>query len=120
MPSVIPVSLPAADEFVPCHYAVDITAGDPREREYVFVAAPDGRFTVGLWEAQPFTERITSYPGDEFCQVVRGQVTLTDTDGAARTFGEGDAFTVEAGWAGEWRIDKPFMKYFVLSMPPAA
>ncbi len=120
MPSVIPGTVPAAAEFVPCHYAVDVIDGDPQEREYVYFAAPDDRFTVGLWEAQPFTERIASYPGDEFCHVVRGQVTLTDADGTSRTFGEGSSFTIQAGWAGEWRVDKPFMKYFVLSIPQTA
>lgn len=119
MPSVIPITLPAETQLVPCHYAVDITEGDPQEREYVYFAAPDGTFTVGLWEAKPFAERIASYPADEFCHVVRGQLTLTDADGTARTFRAGDTFTVQAGWAGEWRVDTPFMKYFVLSAPQA-
>jgi uncharacterized cupin superfamily protein len=119
MPSVIPVTLPAESELAPCQYAVDITEGDPQEREYIYFAAPGG-FTVGLWQAQPFAERITSYPADEFCHVVRGSVTLTDTGGAARTFRAGDAFTVQAGWAGEWRVNEPFMKYFVLSAPQPA
>jgi uncharacterized protein len=119
MPSVIPITLPAEAELVPCHYVADVTDGDPQEREYLYFAAPDGRFTIGLWEAQPYTERITSYAGDEFCQVLRGQVTLTGTDGTAHTFGEGSTFTVQAGWAGEWRVDKPFMKYFALSIPSA-
>ena len=119
MTSVIPVTLPAEDELVACQYAVDVTGGDPREREHVYFAAPDGSFTVGLWEAQPYAETIAAYPGDEFCSVIRGQVTLTDADGTARTFAEGDTFTVQAGWTGEWRVDKPFMKYFALSVPQA-
>ncbi|HEY2238951.1 MAG TPA: cupin domain-containing protein [Streptosporangiaceae bacterium] len=119
MPNVIPVTLPAEAELVPCHYVADVTDGDPAEREYVYFAAPDGRLTIGFWEAQPYTERITSYPGDEFCHVLRGQVTLTSTDGTTHSFGEGSSFTVPAGWAGEWRVDQPFMKYFALSIPAA-
>lgn len=119
MPSVIPITLPAEDQLVPCHYVADLTDGDPQEREYVYFAAPDGRLTIGLWEAQPYTERITSYAGDEFCHVLRGQVTLTGTDGTTHIFGAGSTFTVPAGWAGEWRVDQPFMKYFALSIPSA-
>lgn len=120
MPSVIPITLPPDDELVACQYAGHITDGDPREREYIYFSAPDGSFTVGLWEAQPYAENIASYAGDEFCYVIRGQVTLTDTDGTARTFAEGATFTVQAGWAGEWRVDKPFVKYFALSVPQAS
>jgi uncharacterized cupin superfamily protein len=39
-------------------------------------------------------------------------------DGSVQTFVAGDSFTMEAGWAGEWRVDQPFMKYFALSTPP--
>jgi uncharacterized cupin superfamily protein len=46
-------------------------------------------------------------------------VTLPGTDGTTHSFGEGSSFTVPAGWAGEWRVDQPFMKYFALSIPPA-
>jgi hypothetical protein len=40
MPSVIPATLPAAGEFAPCHYAVDVIDGDPQEREYVYLHGP--------------------------------------------------------------------------------
>lgn len=72
LPGVIPITLPPEADLVPCRYAVDITDGDPREREYVFFAAPDGSFTVGLWEAQPHAENIASYAGDEFFRPASG------------------------------------------------
>ena len=65
MANVIPVTLPAEAEIVPCHYVAEVT------------------------------------------------------DGSSHTFGAGSSFTVPAGWAGEWRGDQPFMKYFALSIPPA-
>jgi uncharacterized cupin superfamily protein len=116
MSTIIPMPVPHEDQLTPCSYAVDVTEGDPQEREYVYLAAPDGSFTIGLWEAQPYAELITSYPGDELCHVVRGQVRLTDSDGTSRTFVTGDTFTVEAGWAGEWRVEQTFVKYFALSV----
>jgi uncharacterized cupin superfamily protein len=110
---------PPGAELVPCQYVSPegLIEGDPEEREYLYLASRDGTFSVGVWEAQPYAERIDSYVGDEFCYVIRGQVTLTGTDGSAQTFVQGDSFTMEAGWAGEWRVDKPFMKYFALSAP---
>jgi uncharacterized cupin superfamily protein len=42
---------------------------------------------------------------------------LTAPDGSAQTFVQVDSFTMEAGWAGEGRVDQPFMKYFALSVP---
>jgi hypothetical protein len=111
--------VPPEADLAPCQYAQHVLDGDPREREHLFLTTPDGGYTVGVWAAQPYAERIDCYAGDEFCHVIRGQVTLTGTDGAAQTFAEGDTFTVEAGWAGEWRVDKPFMKYFALSIAQA-
>jgi uncharacterized cupin superfamily protein len=110
---------PPGEELVPCQYVSPdgLIEGDPQEREYLYLTSPDGTFSVGVWEAQPYAERIDSYFGDEFCYVIRGQVTLIGKDGAAQTFVQGDSFTMEAGWAGEWRVDEPFMKYFALSTP---
>jgi uncharacterized protein len=74
---------PPGAELVPCQYVSPdgLIEGDPQEREYLYLTSPDGTFSVGVWEAQPYS------------------------------------FTMEAGWAGEWRVDKPFMKYFAVSTP---
>jgi uncharacterized protein len=65
----------------------------------------------------PAASRIFPGPPPREELVIRGQVTLVGKDGSVQTFVEGDSFTMEAGWAGEWRVDKPFMKYFALSAP---
>lgn len=121
MPSVRPAfpGPPPGAQLTPCSYVVPegLLAGDPREREYIYLAAPDGSYTVGVWEAQPYTERIDAYPGHEFCTVLRGAVTLTAEGAEPQTFRTGDSFTIEAGWAGQWRVDEPFLKFFALSTP---
>src|SRR3978361_69518 len=65
---------PPEEELVPCQYVSPegLIDGDPQEREFLYLTTPDGSFTVGVWEAQPYTERIDSYFGDEFCSVIRG------------------------------------------------
>jgi len=87
------------------------------EREHLYLATADGSYTVGVWEAQPYTDQIDGYPGNEFCTVVRGAVTLTAHDRQAQTFRAGDSFTIEAGCTGQWRVDEPFLKFFAFSTP---
>lgn len=110
---------PAEEALVPCNYvsAEGLLDGDPQEREYLYLTTPDGGYTVGVWEAQPYSEKYDCYPVDEYCHVIRGQVTVVDQDGSSQIFTEGDSFVINAGWAGIWRVDEPFMKYFVLSVP---
>lgn len=111
--SIIPTSLPDDAALTPCSYAADVTSGDPREREFVFTS--DGGLTVAVWEAQPYAENIAGYPADEFAYVVKGELTLTDLDGTARTFAAGDSYVMRKGWSGEFKVTAPFMKYFTVS-----
>jgi uncharacterized protein len=83
----------------------------------LFLTTDGDRHTVGLWEAQPYLEQVDSYPGNEYCAVLKGSVTLTDRAGQSRTFGIGDHFVMEAGWHGTWRVNEPFVKFLVLSEP---
>ncbi|MBR7826993.1 DUF861 domain-containing protein [Actinospica sp. MGRD01-02] len=115
MPSVKPAS--ADVKFTPCAYvtAETLIEGDPQEREHTYFAR-DG-FVIGAWEAQPYTEHIDAYPSDEFCTVLRGSVTLTADEGESHTFKAGESFTIEAGWAGTWRVHEPFLKLFAAASP---
>ncbi|MGV9711836.1 cupin domain-containing protein [Gordonia sp. NPDC003424] len=88
--------------------------GDPREREAIHLTSDDEKFIVGSWEAQPYTEYIESYPGDEYARVLEGSVTLTGDDGVAHTYSAGEAFTLRRGWRGEYRVTEPLLKQFAL------
>jgi uncharacterized cupin superfamily protein len=37
---------------------------------------PGAGLTAGIWEAEPFTEHIPSYPCDEVCVVIEGTIHL--------------------------------------------
>ena len=103
-------------EMTPCRYCVLENVADgvvPDEREHVFHASPEG-FVIGLWSCSPCTERMPSYPNDEFCVVTQGRVVLTGDDGVVSEHGEGDAFVMQQGWSGTWAMPEPFTKYFVL------
>jgi uncharacterized cupin superfamily protein len=102
-------------EMTPCRYCVleNIIGGEvPQELEHIFHASADGAFVAGLWSCTPCTERVSSYPTDEFCVVLDGHVVLTDDSGAVAEYGEGDAFVIQQGWSGTWAMPVPFTKYF--------
>jgi uncharacterized cupin superfamily protein len=100
----------------PCRYCVleNIIEGDePQEHEHIFHASEDGAFVAGLWSCTPCTEKVPSYPTDEFCVVLEGRVVLTSDDGTVAEYREGDAFVVQRGWSGTWAMPEPFTKHFV-------
>ena len=69
---------------------------------------------VGIWECTPYAEVFESYPGDEFCQVLSGKVTLTDADGHESTFVAGDSYVVPKGFKGTFRVVESMRKYYAL------
>ena len=115
--------IPTGDEAVsamnPCSYVTTETLreGDPQERDLIHLSSEDGKFTIGSWRAEPYSEFIESYPGDEFARVLEGSVTLTGDDGVAQTLSAGDAFAMRRGWRGEYRVTETLTKQFALYIP---
>ncbi|MGN6220810.1 MAG: cupin domain-containing protein [Microbacterium sp.] len=89
-----------------------LRGGDPQEKELSHLTSADERYTVGVWSAEPYAEYVTSHEGYEYTFVLEGRVTLTDADGDVHTFGAGDAFTIEPGWSGEYRVNERLTKHF--------
>ena len=73
----------------------------------------DGRFTVAIWESGPGVLKTDSYPNDEFCHVLEGELVITNASGSTRQFGPGDSFVIPKGWAGTWDMKTRFKKRFV-------
>lgn len=86
--------------------------GTPNETGITHLASADGRFLIGSWRAEPYSEYIEAYPGDEYTRVLEGRVTLVDSAGDTYTYGPGDAFTIAAGWRGEYRVEETLVKQF--------
>ncbi|MGW3950268.1 cupin domain-containing protein [Streptomyces sp. NPDC004752] len=101
-------------EMRPSHYvtADALRSGSPNEQESNHLTSSDGRLSVGTWRAEPYSEYIDSYPGDEYTRILEGRVTLVGDDGETRTFTAGDAFVIAAGWRGEYRVDETLLKQF--------
>ncbi|MDJ0394855.1 cupin domain-containing protein [Rhodococcus sp. G-MC3] len=115
-PALIPVGSRLIEKMAPSSYvtAETLRSGDPQETEAVHLTSADSKFLTGSWSAQPYTEFIESYPGDEYTRVLEGSVTLTTDGGTPRTFTAGEAFTLTKGWRGEYRVNEPLVKQFAI------
>lgn len=115
MSTVRPLTDTDSARFSPSAYVTDqaLREGQPEERELLHLASVDDRFSVGTWQAQPYAEYVENHAGYEYTRVLEGRVTLTSDDGTAHSFGPGDAFTIEPGWSGEYRVEEPLLKQYV-------
>lgn len=91
-----------------------VIEGKASEKGHTFFASKDGKFLVGVWECSACKERIDSYPFNEFCQVLKGAVTVTDASGRSETYRTGDSFFMAKGFKGIWHMTETFRKYFVI------
>jgi uncharacterized cupin superfamily protein len=74
----------------------------------------EGRgLTLGTWACNRGAVEIRGHAVDEACFVVRGSVTLTDSEGRSETFAAGDAFLLPRGFRGVWSQSDDFRKLFV-------
>ena len=74
-------------------------------------------FHVALWESGPGTLVTDSYPNDEYCLVLEGELTIINQNGSRIEFKPGDTFVIPKGWAGTWRMTTRFKKQFVAFRP---
>jgi hypothetical protein len=88
--------------------------GDPQEHDAIHLSSSDEKFTIGSWRAEPYSEFIESYPGDEYARVLSVSLTLTGDDGVGQTFSAGHAYTMRRGWRGEFRVTETMTKQFAL------
>ncbi|WP_172330703.1 cupin domain-containing protein [Mangrovicoccus sp. HB161399] len=88
--------------------------GTPVEQGALIHESADGKFIVGVWESTPYAEAFDGYPGDEFCHVLSGRVTLTDAAGNAKTFAAGQSYFVPKGFEGTFRVEETMRKYYAL------
>jgi uncharacterized cupin superfamily protein len=80
----------------------------------VGAASYEGRgLTLGTWACNRGAVEIQGHAVDEACFVVRGSVTLTDSEGRSETFTAGDGFLLPRGFRGIWSQSDEFAKLFV-------
>jgi uncharacterized protein len=77
------------------------------------------RMFVGEWRCSVGAWRV-AYEEWEYCRVLDGACEVTPEGGAAQRFSVGEAFVLEPGFKGVWRVLEPMRKHFVVQIPGPA
>ena len=88
-----------------------ILSGRPRQTATYVYESPDKLFAAGIWTCERGKFRI-DFGRDEFIHLLEGVVTVTDAEGASKTYRAGDAFVTPAGFSGTWDVIEPVKKHF--------
>ena len=92
-----------------------------KEASNLFWSSADDCTKIGVWECTPghFTADRTA--GGEYCYIIAGRASVTNSDGSGkRDIGPGDLLVLPQGWTGEWFIYEHMRKLFVISSSPDA
>ena len=75
------------------------------------------RVRVGVWEAQPYKEKLIDYQCNEFMHVIAGSCTIIEEDGRKETFSMGESFFMPAGFNGIWEQEETMKKFYMIVEP---
>jgi uncharacterized cupin superfamily protein len=92
-----------------------VVEGTPSMKTWVLHTSEDGSMISGYWEATPGTYHAT-YTEYEFVHMMQGKLTITPDGGTPVVLGPGDAFVVEAGFKGLWKIEETIRKHFAIKL----
>lgn len=99
-------------ESVPPFPAEIVLKGKSENRQKVLY---QGDYVVALFEASPAVINVNEpFPYDEFVQVLKGEVTLTNADGETATYKQGDTFLVPKGWLGTWAMPYQYRELIIV------
>jgi uncharacterized cupin superfamily protein len=101
-PKIIPLSASASAE-VSSPAPDKLLDGHPQQTVANYFTDSTNQFFAGRWSSTRGKWRVR-YTENELCVMMAGRVTLTSDDGAASSFGAGDAFVVPAGFSGTWEV----------------
>src|SRR4051812_27688442 len=96
-PRIIPLTAGAAAAQASTPAADRLLEGTPAQRVSNYFTDLTGQFFAGRWSSTKGKWRVR-YTENELCVMMAGRVVLTGDDGAASSFGAGDAFVVPAGF----------------------
>ena len=88
-----------------------VTEGTPTMKTWIMHSSEDGTMISGYWEATPGTYHAT-YKDYEFVHLIEGEIVIAEDGKKPITLRAGDAFVVEAGFSGSWKIVESVRKHF--------
>lgn len=78
-----------------------------------------GNLFVGMWTSEAFESELKPFPCYEFVQLLDGELTITEADGATHHFAPGDAFFVPQGTVCSWKAEGAVKKLYCMLDPAA-
>jgi uncharacterized cupin superfamily protein len=92
-----------------------------QEAATVLWTSADGHCNIGVWECQPGHFTADRSAAGEYCHIISGRATVTNSDGSgARDIAAGDLLVLPQGWTGEWVIHEHMRKLFIIDASAAA
>jgi len=92
-----------------------VVEGTPAMKTWVLHTSNDASMISGYWEATPGTYHAV-YSEYEFVHIIAGKLIITPDGGTPVALGPGDAFVVEAGFKGLWKIEETIRKHFAIKL----
>ena len=111
---VVKLDKPGADPITEDLEGWKVVEGNPAMKTWVQHASTDGSMISGTWEATPGSYHAT-YNAYEFVHLIEDASPSRPTAPPV-TVGPGDAFVVEAGFTGVWKIEEPVRKHFDIKL----
>lgn len=97
-----------------------VIAGNPVESAHNYFLDKSGKFMTGVWECEKGTLKLSSYPFDEYCHIIKGEVHITDQKGNTEIFKKGDHFSIAKGFKGTWHMPKTVRKFYTIYLDKTA
>lgn len=91
--------------------------GNPETTTWLLSERADGKVFTGVWESEHFHIRLNQNGETEYCNILEGEVRVTDQDGNVSTFKAGQAFVLAPDFTGEWESVGRVRKHFVICLP---
>ena len=77
----------------------------------------NNQFSVGIWDATNWQNKLIEFPHHEMMHVLEGVVTFTDDKGSKRAFQPGDTFFIPMGAPTSWNVDGDLRMAFCRFQP---
>jgi uncharacterized cupin superfamily protein len=90
-----------------------LISGTPVTRVANYFTDSSQQFFAGRWSATRGKWRVR-YSENELCVMTAGRVIIESESGERKTFGQGDAFVIPAGFAGTWEVLEDCSKIYAI------
>lgn len=89
-----------------------LLSAEPRCRQQPECSDKGGRTRIGIWDSTPYTRKQVPHRVNELMYILEGSVTLTDGNGHAGVFGQGDCVFVPHQTHCAWHSAVPVRKLY--------